>query len=163
MKCKKVQKKLLLFWDNELSSRWTMKIKNHLDRCSECSEHFARLSKIWEFTGDFEQIEPSHYLWNRLSLKTSEYEKNRNIFSDFVEIIGRYAVPISATLIFLIGIVTGIYLGSFSTYQAPDSSTQETALTPNEQFVKSSYLDAFDDLPPESIGGIYIALESGKE
>jgi len=163
MKCNTVKKKLILLLDNELSDRQMIKIQHHVDRCPDCSQQFEKLSQLWEFTGDCEPIEPSPYLWPKLSAKITEYEKDRSFWSGFIAIIDRYAVPVTATLIFLIGIVTGIYLGNFPADQNADWSTQPTVLSRNEQLVKYSYWDVFDDLPSESIGGIYIALESAKE
>ena len=163
MKCKKVRKKLLIFLDEELSERQRIEIQNHLNGCPGCLKQVGVLSKLWTVAGELERIEPSPYLWNNLSLRIAEYESSKNLFSAFFETIDRYAVPATTIVIFLIGIFIGISLGNFPNSQKPKASSLNSDVTAKEKFVKSSYLDSFDDLPPESIGGIYITLESEKE
>lgn len=162
MKCKKVRKKLVLFLDGELSEKQRIEIQNHLNSCPDCLKQVDVLLKIWDVSGELERIEPSPYLWNNLSLRIAEYESSKNLFSTFFETIARYAVPATAVVIFLIGIFTGIYLGSFPNSQKPKDSSLNSDVTAKEKFMRSSYLDSFDDLPPESIGGIYITLASKK-
>lgn len=163
MKCKKLRKKLILFLEGELSEKQRIEIQNHLNGCPSCLKQVELLSKVWEGAGELERIEPSPYLWNKLSLRIAEYENSQNLFSAFFEKIARYAIPATTTLIFLIGIIVGIYLGSFSNSQNAKASRINSVDAAREKFVKSSYLDSFDDLPPESIGRIYITLASEKE
>ena len=163
MKCKKVRKNFLIFLDRELSDKRSIKIRNHLNGCTDCLKQMQFLSKVWSGEGELERIEASPYLWNKLSQRIAEYEDSRNLFSAFFETIARYAVPATATVVVSVGILIGIYLGSFPNSQNSESSSQSSVVTDKERFAQSSYLDSFADLPPESLGGIYVALESGKE
>ena len=160
MKCKKVRKKLLLFLDGDLSEKQRIKIQHHLKGCPGCLKQVDVVSKLWNDAGELERIESSPYLWNRLSLRIAKYESSKNLFSAFFETIARYAVPATAVVILLIGIFSGIYLGSFPNSQQLDASRLNSDITAKERFVRSSYLDSFDDLPPESICGIYNVLTS---
>lgn len=163
MKCKKVKKRLLIFIDGDLSEKHRIKIQNHLNGCPDCLKQLNVLSKIWDVTGELEKIEPSPYLWNKLSLRIVEYENNQNIFSAFFETIVRYAVPATAVITLFIGIFAGILLGSIPNSQKLETSSLKSEVSAREKFVKSFYLDSFDDLPQESIGGIYITIASEKE
>ena len=163
MKCKKVRKKLLIFIDGELSEKHRIEIQNHLNGCPDCLKQVNVLSKIWDIAGELERTEPSPYLWNKLSLRIAEYESSHNLFSALFETIARYSVSATAVMTFLIGIFIGIYLGSFPNFQKPKASSLNSDVTAKEKFVKSLHIDSFDDLPPESIGGIYITLASEKE
>ena len=163
MKCDKVRKKLLIFLDGELPEKQKVEIQNHLNGCPGCLKQVEVLLKIWDVAEGLERIEPSPYLWNKLSLRVVEYESSQNLFSAFFRTISRYTVPATVVVIFLIGILAGIYLGSSTNFQKIKTSNISSVATAREKFVRSSYLDIFDDMPAESIGGIYIALVSDKE
>ena len=163
MKCKKVRKKLLIFINGEFSEKHRIKIRNHLNGCPDCLKQSNVLSKIWDVPGKLEKIEPSPYLWNKISLRIAEYENSQNLFSSIFETIARYAVPATAVIILFIGIFAGILLGSFPNSQKLETSSLKSEVSAREKFVKSFYLDSFDDLPQESIGGVYITLASEKE
>lgn len=45
MKCKRVKKKLPLFIGSDLSSRWMLKVGDHLKRCSRCRSEYERYVK----------------------------------------------------------------------------------------------------------------------
>lgn len=162
MKCKKVRKKLLLFLDRELPEKRMNKVQNHLNGCSDCSKHLDMLSNIWNVSGELERIEPSPYLWNKISLRIAEYDSSQNLFSTFFETIARYAVPATVTVVFLAGILAGIHLGSFPNSQKSKTFGLNSEVSAREKFIRSSYLDSFDSLPSESIGGVCLALTSDK-
>ena len=162
MKCKKVRKKLLIFLDGELPEKQKIEIRNHLNGCTDCLNQIDVLSKLLDISIKPKRIESSPYLWNKLSLRIAEYESSQNLFSAFFETMARYAVPAAVIVIFLSGIFIGIFLGSFPNSQKSKASSLNSDVTTKEKFVRSSYLDSFDDLPPESIGGILVTLRQKK-
>ena len=61
-------------------------------------------------------------------------------------------------LLFLIGVFTGIYLGTFPNSQKSNTSRMKPMISAREEFIRSNYLDSLDDMPSDSIGRIYITL-----
>ena len=158
MKCNILRKKLLAYSDGELSPRQSTAIRNHLNHCPDCKKQFEMLSNIFNSADGFKRTVTPHSLWTKLSSKIEEYESRRNHFSAFWEIMQRYAVSLGILVIFGIGIFAGIFLGSFPDSKSSDAAGMEPALSARAQFIQSSFLETFNDLPPRSIGGIYKAL-----
>jgi len=162
MTCKKIKNQLLLFLDNELPEAQQKEIQHHLAACPDCLKHLKQLTNIWECPTAIETIVPSARLWNRIIVKLSASKNRPGLLSDFRELIVGHAVPISATAIILIGILTGTFLGSLPNDPNPGISGTQPVIAAKADFIKTSHLDAFDDLPPASIGGVYLSLETNK-
>lgn len=163
MDCKKIKKKLLLFLDNELSESQRNEIQHHLADCPDCSIHLKKLASIWERPTAIATIEPSPWLWSRIAAQLSASKKQSDLLAGFWESITSYVVPVAATAIVVIGILAGTYLGTLPKASGPDFSGQEPLLAAKTELIKTSHLDAFDDLPPASIGGAYLSLETNQQ
>lgn len=146
MKCRKIEKKLSAFLDNELKEKERRKIREHLKICPLCTQKLRELSLIQKFVKELEGIEPSLYLWDNLLKRISSTKSliRKRTF--------HILAPITATIILIVGILTGIYLGK-TLYSESKSFVQE-------ENVELLYLNTFNDLPPDSIGGIYTSLVS---
>ena len=162
MNCKKIENHFLLFLDNDLPETQQKKVQQHLAACPDCSKRLKQLSNIWQFPEAIEKVEPSGKLWARIDAKLSTLENRPALVFDFWEAITDYAVPIAATVIVFIGVLAGTYLGRRPTDPNSAFSEPEPITAAKADFVKSSHLDAFDDLPPASIGGVYLSLETNK-
>ncbi|MCU0645128.1 MAG: zf-HC2 domain-containing protein [bacterium] len=163
MSCQKIKKQLLLFLDNELPEAQHQEIRQHLAGCPDCSKHLKQLTKIWDAPAAIEILEPSAHLWRRIASKLPASKNRWDLLADLWQSMRGFAVPVAATVIILIGILTGAYLGTLPS--DPDSaiSGQAPLVAAKEAFIKTSHLDAFDDLPPASIGGIYLSMETNQQ
>lgn len=159
MKCKKVEKNLAAFLEKELPMKMQSEIKNHLKECSQCSHLVTGLTQFWKSFDATERIEPSPYFWNKLSLKIAQQVERRYSFQEIFERGFRVLVPIAGTIILVIGLVVGNYLGRSLYSTSLKTAERETAIL-EENFIKSLHLSTFDDLPPESVGRIYLSLVS---
>ena len=160
MKCSKVTKRLLLFLDKELSEKETSEIQEHLNHCPNCS---SRANALAEFYSPLENIETVHspaYLWEKLYQKITDYENNRNPVTQFFETVPRFVTAFAMIAIFFMAVLTGIYLGSNSNLQESATLAVTTEISAEEEFVKQTYINSFDDIPSESVGGIYLTLQS---
>jgi len=133
-----------------------------LDGCPGCLREFKGLSKIWNAAGEYKKIDPPPYLWKKILLRIDNYE-NRHHFFPAVRIVNRYAIAGGSVAIVLAGIFLGIFLGSGTDLQSVTASGFDPYDTEREEVARSSYLDSFDNLPPKSLGGVYIALLSNNE
>jgi hypothetical protein len=163
MKCNCVRKIVLSHSDEELSERQTAAIQDHLNSCPDCLRQFETLSKFFNSAREFNRIQPSPFLWKKLSSRIDEYESSRNPFTNLLEILPKYATAFAVIVFISLGIYIGIFLGSAPDPQRPYNSRAYSTLAVEDQFVESLYLDIFDDLPPESLGGIFITLTSEKK
>ncbi len=162
MNCRTIKNQLLLFLDNDLPETQHKKVQQHLAACPDCSKRLKQLSNIWQFPEAIEEIEPSGKLWTGIVAKLPALKNRPALLFNFWEAITAYAVPIAATAIIFISVLVGTYLGSRSADPDFTFSKPEPINAAKADFVTTSHLDAFDDLPPASIGGVYLSLQTNK-
>ena len=163
MKCSRVRKVLLSHADEELPARRRKAVQEHLKNCEDCFRQYEMLSNIFSDAREFERVQHSPFLWTKLSSRIEEYESSRNPFTRFMEFFPRYAMTFAIVAFISLGIVTGIFLGSTPDSQRRYDPGSNSNLTAEDQFVESLCLDVFDDLPPESLGGIFVTMTSEKK
>jgi|Deesub1362B_J571_1020462.scaffolds.fasta_scaffold02161_4 anti-sigma factor RsiW len=145
MRCKKVKEKLSAFIDKELDREKILEIEQHLAECSECNQELNLLIQAWNALEVLEKIEPSDNFEDRFWQRVRETRLRQPLFQK----LSRKLLPAPVVVIILvIGLLGGIYFGNI--------------LYPKQTKIKENFLnlDSFDDLPPESVGGIYFALVS---
>ena len=163
MKCKSTSKRLLAFLDKDLPVKKRNAVQQHLDGCRSCRVLFDKLAELWKPTLEFDTHQPSLCLWNRIHSRIQEYDQRGNSLFNFPDKIARYAVKAAGAVLVLAGIMTGIYLGSFpDTQEMPIKSNRSNGLL-GEEAPEGDCLSSFDDIPPQSLGGIYLTLLSGRE
>ncbi len=158
MKHKRIHKKLVLFLDSELPDQEMDEIRQHLEQCSLCSKHLGKIDNVWIDETRAMRLEPPTYMWTQVDTRIQEYERNQHIFASFFDQGVGLVRPVVTLLVAAMGILIGIYLGNI-----PTASNNQSAVTQSsgqERFYNSIYLDSFRDLPPESIGGVYVTLAS---
>ncbi|GAF82518.1 unnamed protein product [marine sediment metagenome] len=64
--CERMDKLLSAYLDNELDSKSAMKVKEHLSKCSHCSERLTTLKEIHGLLRARERMEPPPFLENRI-------------------------------------------------------------------------------------------------
>ncbi|MFQ6084222.1 MAG: anti-sigma factor family protein [Candidatus Aminicenantia bacterium] len=155
MRCKKVKEKLSAFIDNELERKVRSEIEQHLTECFGCNQELKLLTQAWDALEVWEKIEPSDSFEARFRQRIRERELRQPLFQRVSKIV--IPVPAMALIILVIGLLGGIYLGNILYPEETKVSTDESFSLVKENFL---YLDDFDDLPSESVGGVYIALTS---
>ncbi len=159
MQCHHIRKQLLLYLDDELPTPDRQEIERHLSTCAHCAEHLNELRKIWCNAARVETIEPSPGLWTRLLSRLSEAKAAGWSFAGVRGWVADHAVPLVATVLFAIGMLIGVYLGMPPQTRIADKPVASTSADARADFIKTTYLDAFDDLPASTLGGAFLALE----
>lgn len=163
MNHKRIQRKLILFLDSELSGTETDKIKQHLEECSSCSKELEKIAHVWKFEEEARRIDPPPYLLTRLNARIKEYETYQHPFTELFKGIIGLVRPAIALMILTSGILLGVYLGNIPLPNNARKIDIQTTAQERERFFSSIYLDSFQDLPPESVGGVYVAITAPNE
>jgi anti-sigma factor RsiW len=59
MRCQKAKRNLALFLDGQLNKKLTIKVKEHLESCSGCSEELNLLKQSWNLLREWKPVVPS--------------------------------------------------------------------------------------------------------
>jgi predicted anti-sigma-YlaC factor YlaD len=155
MSCKKVRPRLLSYIDGDLRVKTHAAIEKHLENCPICAGQAETLFRFWK-PEVFERVKPSALQWNGLSQRITEYENRRTRFTRIFEAAPRFAGAAAVAVIFLACVVLGVYLGG-SSGSVRGAYVSQTG-TVDGMFVESSYLDNFNALPAQSLGGVYTSM-----
>jgi len=159
---KQIEENLLLYLDGDLPAREMASVQKHLEHCSSCKEHLDLLSDLWKAEAAATRENPSPFLWTRLEARIDEYQRNQNLFTDFFERLIRLVRPVATLSMLVAGILLGVYFGSVPASINAQRDDFQASAQERERFFNSIYLDSFRDLPPESVGGIYLTIASEK-
>ena len=155
MRCRKVKKKLSAFIDNELKQEIKSDVERHLAECSFCNQELMLLNQTWDALEVFEKIDTSDSFEARYWKKVREKELRQPSFQRLLKI----TIPASAIalVILAVGLSGGIYLGNMLFSKETEAPPENSLSVMKENLL---YLENFEDLPPESVGSIYVALTS---
>lgn len=142
-----VQSSLLRLLDGDLPPAQAAEVRRHLADCPDCARKLAALEGAWRAAREAGRVEPPPFLSARIAARIREYERNRHFLSDLAESLGRAVQGVALVVLVAGAVGVGVYLGS--------SPTGASATSPRSG---PSYLDIFDDLPPQSVGGAYATL-----
>jgi predicted anti-sigma-YlaC factor YlaD len=162
MKCHSVQKKLSTYQDNQLETHEREQVKKHLLSCRSCREQYAELERVWQTLGELEEIHPDPWFYRQVIRKIKEPREQallptlQHVFRPF-----RASVAVSISIILIIGLLAGTYLGSilgrsdlFPFQNNPLSDSQGTFFTS---------MRVFDPAPPGTLAEGYLRMVSYKE
>ena len=147
MKHDEVQLNLLRLLDGELPAAQAAEARRHLADCPDCARKLAALEQAWKVAREAGRVEPPPFLHARIAARIREYERNRHFLRDLAESLGKVAQRVALVLLVAGAVGVGIYLGG-----SPSNASGKSAQG------SPSYLDIFDDLPPQSVGGAYATL-----
>ena len=152
MKHKIIQKKLLRYWDDELSEQEKVKVKHHLESCPECRDALKTVKLMWVTERPIERKNAPPFLWTRIAARLQS--ERRRDFSEIIEKITRLTLRPALTLavLFLI-IFSGIQLGNLMT-----GNTGKAAALSTEKVTDNFGMNYFEILPPGSIDANILAL-----
>ncbi len=153
MKCKEARRRLSIFLDNELSQKEALEIKGHISQCVFCAKEAEALSAALGFIKELGTIEPPLDFWDNLSKKIIPQEERVFSYGFFRRVV-QMPVPAAASFILVVGLLLGIYLGNALYLNAQGDSSKVAEAGADNFF----YLASLDDLPSDSVGGVYIKL-----
>lgn len=156
MNCQQVQKRLSAFQDGELPAEMMTAIARHLKTCQRCSQALEELQAVWNILGQVDRIDRAPFFWTRVLQRLSASDDNLARRKRSILPGAWRPQPIVASLLLVVGLLLGFYLGKSLYHHAIDGQT-----TTVEQTLEHVYsLNAFDDFPKESIADIYVTLIS---
>ena len=161
MKCIKVQKKLSAYQDRELESREQEQVKSHLLSCQSCREQYEKLDWVWQTLGELEQIHPDPWFYQQIVRKIKE-PRERGLLPILQHVFQLFrAQVIVSSIILIVGLLTGTYLGSILTRHDLLPSQNDPLINSQGTFFFS--LKVFDPAPPGTLAHGYLQMVSYKE
>ena len=146
MRCLK-RKLVSPYIDCELSEEERDLFKSHINECLECTGELKRLQKMHKLFASAETFKTPLGFSTRVLSNIRAKEPER--FGGFVHILAKSAEG----FVMLLLIVVGIILGSF---------LSKNLVSEKGNLVASLSLDIFEPAPPDSVGGVYLAMTEAK-
>ncbi len=151
MKCSQIKKMISPFVDDELGPDQAKIFISHIEGCPACQEALEETKSMRQLFGPAEKFEAPYGFATRVMARIEEKETRPSFWSFFtLHPVFLRAVQVAfALVVIFIGMVSGNLLVTGKTPERP-TTVQE-----------SFSLDLFQATPPNSIGGIYVALVGG--
>lgn len=160
MKCRSVQKKLSAYQDGELKPLEQEALSRHLLSCRSCREEYEQLDRVWRTLGGLEEIHPDPWFYQQVVRKIKEHREH-GLLPALQRVFQTYGAPAIASIILVIGLAAGSYLGSnlvrrdlFPSQSIPVSDSQSG-------FFAS--MRVFDPAPPGTFAEGYLRMASYEE
>jgi predicted anti-sigma-YlaC factor YlaD len=160
MKCHNVQKKLSAYQDKELKPQEQEKVRSHLLSCQSCREQYEEIERVWQTLGELKEIRPDPWFYRQLIRKIKE-PRERGLLPGLQWVFQMLRAPAIASIILLIGILAGTYLGNILI--RCDFFPFQLDRTTYSQEVLFDSLKAFDPAPPGTLAHGYLQMVSYKE
>jgi anti-sigma factor RsiW len=160
MKCRSVQKKLSAYQDKELKPLEQEEVSRHLLTCRFCREEYGQLDRVWQALGGLEEIRPDPWFYGQLVGRIKEQREHGLLpaLQHFFQIFGAPAV---ASIILVIGLVAGSYLGSNLARHALIPSESISVSDSQSAFFAS--MTVFDPAPPGTFAEGYLRMAGYRE
>jgi anti-sigma factor RsiW len=146
MRCLK-RKLVSPYIDCELSIEERDLFESHINECRECARELEELQKIHELFAGAETFKAPHGFSTRVLSNIRAKETRR--FEGLVHVLAKSAEGFAV----LVLIVLGIILGSF---------LSKNLVSEKGNVVTFLSLDIFEPAPPDSVGGVYLAMTGVK-
>ena len=153
--CKKARKNIMPFLAGQMAEERAREVKAHLADCPLCSREAADLGAAWKLLGTplpdehFKDIAPGVLA----TIKSSGHRDN--LLNKFMILLFRTPAPAMGTLIALLALPTGIYLGKNLYLNTAYALNPEEVVAAQAEALP---LDIFNDFPDDSIGSVYVNL-----
>jgi len=146
MRCSKT-KLISSYIDNELNAEERDDLELHINECHECAGELEELQIIYELFAGAETFKAPHGFSTRVlaNIRTKETRRFGGFFHILVKSVEGFAV--------LVLIIAGMILGSL---------LSKTIMSERGNVVASLSLDVFTPAPPDSVGGVYLAMTEVK-
>jgi anti-sigma factor RsiW len=160
MKCQNIRKKLSAYQDRELEIREQEQVRSHILSCRACREQYEELERVWKKVGQLEEIPPDPWFYRRIVGKIKE-PRERSLLPGVQWVFQKLRTPAIASIILLIGILAGTYLGNILA-RSDLFLFQPTQTTYSQEDLFDS-LKVFDTAPPGTLAHEYLQMVSYKE
>ena len=160
MKCHNAQKKFSAYQDRELKPREQEEISSHLLNCQSCREEYQKLDLVWQTLAELEEIHPGPWFYRQIVRKIRE-PRQQGLLPNFQRVFRLMPSPVIASILLVIGILAGTYLGSILARH--DLLPSQNAPLINSQGTLFSSLKVFDPAPPGTLAHGYLQMASYKE
>ena len=147
MKCSKAHKLISPYIDGELTERDVKLLEDHMKACHKCRREFEEIKKLHNLFASADKFNAPYGFHTRVMGNISS-GKARGILG-----IPFFAGVAEAVVIIAI-IAIGISSGSLAIKGYPQDKTRD--------ITASFSLDVFDPAPPDSLGGVYLAMTEMK-
>ncbi len=137
MDCKQIEKNILFFIDKELSVANNIAFNAHLNNCEHCKLKVENISATYQSFDIVEDKLDDPYFYTRLKQKL---ENNNTKTPYFVK---RILQPASLVSLLLLGIFTGIFIGS--QYKSINSTSEEIRNSQIKTYAEENYLTELDN------------------
>lgn len=156
---RRIQDRLILYIDGELSDAEMASIRGHLQQCPACRRSLERLSAVWLKDEAAGRLAPPPYLWTRVAARVHAMEQHGSPADAAARWIMPLIRPAVMVATLIIGIVLGAYLGNIpATQTTEETSTSQMAAQDTNGFLNPVDLESFADLPPGSGGRAYMLI-----
>ena len=143
MRCLKAHKLLSPYMDGELHPAKREALESHLKECDGCRAEFESLQKLQALFGHTEKYSAPYGFATRVTAAAGARSKGRAALAPWF-------VKLAEAALFALIISAGVLSGDFlSGRLMPEKTASLTS---------SLSLEIFDPAPPESLGGVYLAM-----
>ncbi len=126
MSCKKIHNNLIFYLEGELSSEEMQAVRSHLDDCDDCRRFAEMMKQQLQLIESEKQTEVSPYFFTKLSVRLDEkYEQFRLPAQGWLQLT-------TFSLLLIVGIVVGIYLGNLPYNTVQTQSVDNNMLLMND-------------------------------
>jgi anti-sigma factor RsiW len=157
MKCRNFQKKFSAYQDRELKPGEQEEVSRHLQSCQSCCEQYEEIERVWQTLGELQEIHLDPWFYRQLIRKIKE-PRERGLLPGLQWVFQMLRAPAIASIILLIGILAGTYLGDilvrfdFLPFQPDRTTYSQEALFDS--------LKVFDPAPPGTLAHGYLQMVS---
>ncbi|MCX5826290.1 MAG: zf-HC2 domain-containing protein [Deltaproteobacteria bacterium] len=157
MRCHRIQKRLAVYQDGEVSGKERERISTHLEGCPACRSAYAELEQAWQSLEKIPEIQASAGFERRLSERINAVPEPRSrwrfLWGSWV--YRAYPAPAMAAVLLLVGTVLGGYLGNALVSGFLSAPAQEQASRTGADIVSFS---VFSAVPPGTLGNGYLRM-----
>jgi anti-sigma factor RsiW len=160
MRCSQVQKNLLSWFDKEMPFRDRERIEEHLAGCDSCRLQARAMRSLWDFVVPEPTPEIPSTFWPALRQRI----RNRKTKTELIRFrpvrsFVRWVPAAAVAGLVVLAVWTGLFLGKVP---GGDLFTpSRDGVSPDDRIpFETLALTPLDDMPAESLGGIYLALAS---
>ena len=157
MKCHNIQKRLSAYQDGELDPREQEQVRGHLLSCRACREQFAELERVWQTLEGLEQVHPDPWFYRQVVRKIKE-PRERGLLPTLQQVFRLSRVPVAVSIILIIGLLAGTYLGSILARCDLSPFFQSNAVSDSPGVLTS--MRVFNPAPPGTLAEGYYRMVS---
>jgi predicted anti-sigma-YlaC factor YlaD len=159
MKCQSVQKKLSAYQDRELKPHEYQEVSWHLENCQSCREQYHELERVWQTLVGMEEVRPVPWFYRQLVRKIHQ-PREQGVLPTLQHVYQLLHGPALASIILIIGLMAGSYLGGIVA-RSDLFPSQNNTLSDSQGSLFTS-MKVFDPAPPGTLAEGYLRMVAYK-